>query len=183
MPYLFSKSRQSSVSLAATNPEVHKPISRVKALASSPNEVEVPISEDEPFSSPDDDEYEDDEPAIVGGNVFQPEDDDDLFLTFQVIWEPMRQKLYLASLLTGRSCLLMNRHRRGLASGSGNGEEKWRKRGKAALKSEAKSKRHMLTHIPKNPYCEVCNRPRYISHRHMPRVVHQCLRQRSSGIM
>ena len=38
----------------------------------------MPNSEDEPFSSPDDDEYEDDEPAIVGGNVCQPEDDDDL---------------------------------------------------------------------------------------------------------
>ena len=36
--------------------------------------------------------------------------------------------------------------------------ERRRERGKAALKAEAKSKRHMLTHIPKNPYCEVCNK-------------------------
>ena len=33
-----------------------------------------------------------------------------------------------------------------------------RERGKAALKAEAKSKRHMLTHIPKNPYCDVCSK-------------------------
>ena len=72
MPYLCSKSHQSSVSLAATNSEVHKPISRVKVLASSSKEVEVPKSEDEPFSPPDDDVYEDDESAIVGGNVFHP---------------------------------------------------------------------------------------------------------------
>ena len=36
--------------------------------------------------------------------------------------------------------------------------ERRRERGKAALKAEAKSKRHMRTHIPKNPYCEVCNK-------------------------
>ena len=38
----------------------------------------MPKSEDEPFSPPDDDVYEDDESAIVGGNVFHPEDADDL---------------------------------------------------------------------------------------------------------
>ena len=78
VPYLCSKSHQSSVFVAGTDPEVHKPISRVKVLASSSKEAEVPNSEDKPFSPPDDDEYEDDEPAIAGGNVFQPEDDDDL---------------------------------------------------------------------------------------------------------
>ena len=31
-----------------------------------------------------------------------------------------------------------------------------RDRGIAALKAEAKSRQHMLTHIPKNPYCEIC---------------------------
>ena len=31
-------------------------------------------------------------------------------------------------------------------------------RGTALLKAEAKSRAHLLTHIPKNPFCEVCNK-------------------------
>ena len=31
-----------------------------------------------------------------------------------------------------------------------------RSRGVEALKKEAKSAKHLLTHIPKNPYCEIC---------------------------
>ena len=69
VPYLCSKSHQSNFSLAATKPEVLKQFYKVRVVASSSREVEVPNSEDEPFSPPDDVEYEDDEPAIVGGNV------------------------------------------------------------------------------------------------------------------
>ena len=57
VPYLCSKSRQSSVSLAATKSNGIEPTQRVKVLASSSKDVEPPISEDEPISPPDDVEY------------------------------------------------------------------------------------------------------------------------------
>ena len=53
VPYLCSKSHQSSVSLAAKKSDNEKPSQRLKVLASSSNDVEPPISEDEAFSPPD----------------------------------------------------------------------------------------------------------------------------------
>ena len=41
-------------------------------------------------------------------------------------------------------------------SDSPGGTEMKRSRSVEALKKEAKSAKHLLTHIPKNPYCEVC---------------------------
>ena len=38
------------------------------------------------------------------------------------------------------------------------GDEFKRSMGEKALRKEAKSIHHMLTHIPKNPYCEACQR-------------------------
>ena len=38
------------------------------------------------------------------------------------------------------------------------GDDRKRDLGKQALIREAASAEHMLTHVPKNPYCEVCNR-------------------------
>ena len=34
--------------------------------------------------------------------------------------------------------------------------------GEKELKEEAKSIRHMLTHIPKNPYCDICTRAKML---------------------
>ena len=44
-------------------------------MASSESPEDIHDDTDEPLS-PADDEYEDDEPAIVGGNVFKPDDVD-----------------------------------------------------------------------------------------------------------
>ena len=33
-----------------------------------------------------------------------------------------------------------------------------RDRGQQALKEEARSLSHLMTHTPKNPYCDVCNK-------------------------
>ena len=67
VPYLCSKSRQASVSLTVTKSKNSEPTHRAKVLANSSKDVEPPISKDEPFSLPDDGEYEDDEPDAVGG--------------------------------------------------------------------------------------------------------------------
>ena len=34
----------------------------------------------------------------------------------------------------------------------------------AELRAEAKSKQHVYTHRPKNPYCDVCNRSKMLKH-------------------
>ena len=102
--------------------------------------------------------YEDDEPAIiVDGNVFRPEDDNDL------VPDISRDPEADAPEVEPR----IGADREVVPADEPPPEgyfprdpeiERRRERGKAALKAEAKSKRHMPTHIPKNPYCEVCNK-------------------------
>ena len=52
------------------------------------NHHEPPTSEAEPFSPPDDGEYEDDEPDVVGGNIFRPGDSDDDDLVPDISGDP-----------------------------------------------------------------------------------------------
>ena len=59
--------------------------------------------------------------------------------------------------------------------------ERRRERGKAALKAEAKSKRHMLIHVPKNPYCDVCTKAKMYKPPGYSKGVHPWSMQRSSG--
>ena len=156
VPYLCSKSHQSSVFVAGTDPEVHKPISRVKVLASSSKEAEVPNSEDKPFSPPwwwiwrwwtRYCRWK----CIPAGTWRWP-------CSWHFRWSGSRCARSWTShhCWPGGHACWWTATGGGLSSQSGNGEEKGK--GKAALKAEAKSKRHIFTHIPKNPYCEVCNK-------------------------
>ena len=151
VPYLCSKSNQSSVSAVAKNHESQ--MKRVKVLASSSgvdhdDDVDVP-------PTPDlyDEDYEDDEPAIVGGSSSKMDDD-------------------LVPDISGDPGADAPSDEEGIPSADREVQpdvheevvhrdpemERRRERGKTALKAEAKSKRHMLTHIPKNPYCDVCTK-------------------------
>eukprot|EP00435_Cladocopium_sp_Y103_P070013 s659_g34.t1 len=76
VPYLCSKSPNATMSLAAMSPKPEAPTTRVKVLASSSSDGDVPEIVEEPYSpSAYDGEYEDDEPAIVGGNMYPADDD------------------------------------------------------------------------------------------------------------
>ena len=160
VPYLCSKSRQSNVSLAATKSNGIEPTQRVKVLASSSKDVETPISEDEPFSPPDDGEYEDDEPDVVGGFFF---DRTIMMMTTGLVPDisggPGADAPDVEPRIEADREVLPAEEEPPEQDYPRDPEmERRRERGKAALKAEAKSKRHMLTHIPKNPYCEVCNK-------------------------
>ena len=161
VPYLCSKAHQSSLSLSATIPNDVKPIQRVKVLASSSKVAEPPVSDDEPFSPPDDEDYVDDEPDIVGGNVFRPDgnDEDDGDVVPDISGDPGADAPEVEPRIAAdREVLPADEEPPDQDYPRDPDMERRRECDKAALKAEAKSKRHMLTHIPKNPYCEVCNK-------------------------
>ena len=151
VPYLCSKSNQSSMSAVAKSDHDGTSLSRVKVLASS-SRPEADDNEEESPPSPDcyDEEYEDDEPAIVGGNSSKlddisgdpgadaPSDEEGIPFADREV-QPVEDED------VRHDPEMDSRRERGTA-------------GKAALKAEAKRKRHMLTHIPKNPYCDVCTK-------------------------
>jgi hypothetical protein len=130
---------------------------RVKVMASS-SEPESGFMEEGSPPSPDlyDEEYEDDEPAIVGGSSSKLDDD----LVPDISGDPgadapsdeegiapADREVQPDEIDESRDDIRRDPEM-----------ERRRERGKAALKAEAKSKRHMLTHIPKNPYCDVCTK-------------------------
>ena len=157
VPYLCSKSSQSNVSTVAKSNNNGSPMKRVKVMASS-SEPESGFMEEDSPPSPDlyDEEYVDDEPAIVGGSSSKLDDD----LVPDISGDPgadapsdeegnapADREVQPDEIDDSRDDVRRDPEM-----------ERRRDRGKAALKVEAKSKRHMLTHIPKNPYCDVCTK-------------------------
>ena len=99
VPYLCSKSNNPNLSVVAKTCQREAPIQRVKVMASS-SRPEPDETEAESPPNPDyyDEEYEDDEPAIVGGNSSKLDDD-----LVPDISGPMRKDYHL---LTGRFSLM-----------------------------------------------------------------------------
>ena len=156
VPYLCSKSNHPNVSAVAKSNDQSSPMKRVKVLATSSR----PEHEDDDDIPPSPDyyaeEYEDDEPTIVGGSSSKLDDD-------------------LVPDISGNPGADAPSDEEGNQAADREVQpdideiqdeivrrdpemDRRRERGKAALKAEAKSKRHMLTHIPKNPYCDVCTK-------------------------
>ena len=156
-PYLCSKSNQPNLSAVAKNSQHESSMQRVKVLASSSRpEPDDDGEESPPSPDYDDEEYEDDEPAVVGGNSSKLDDD-------------------LVPDISGDPGADAPSDEEGIPSADREVQpdedeiqdevvrrdperDRRRERGNAALKAEAKSKRHMLTHVPKNPYCDVCTK-------------------------
>ena len=156
--YLCSKSNQTRVSAVAGSNHARSPMPRVNVMASSPRPEECDNEEDG-IPSPDDydEEYEDDEPAVVGGSPYKPDDDD---LVPEISGDPGADASsdYEGALQADREVQPDDEEVQDRADHHDPEMDKRRERGRAALKAEAKSKRHMLTHIPKNPFCDVCTK-------------------------
>ena len=176
VPYLCSKSNQKNVSAVAKSNHDRTPLQRVKVMASS-SRPEVDDIEDDVPPSPDyyDEDYEDDEPAIVGGSSSKPDDDD---LVPDISGDPGAD-----APSDEEGVISADREVQPEDDRHDPEMERRRERGKTALKAEAKSKRHMLTHAPKNPYCDVCTKAKMHKQPGYSKGVHPWSMQRSSGII